>query len=526
MSNENNKKERVKGFVSGIPSKLSKNRMLLSIIAFLYLLPLVTGAEPSPERDLINVITQIMIFGLLAMSFDLQLGRAGLLNFGQVALFGVGAYFAAFTLNNNIFPELNVIPFLVTLILAMLLGAAVGLVMGLTTSRMRGTAFAFIALAIAMFLYNFFAQNQVISGGETGLRVSTPDIMRSPTFYVFFVAISFVVLAAFSGMIILYVKKRTESIGALFFTPVMIAFVGILLLFGTNILGPILVSITLVGMFVLHWMERNRSTSNPFQFMERKETTSGDVKSTSILTKLVLPLSILVITMVGVYVAFETNIVELASIWITQPGSVFLYRIPIQYYLVLTCVVMTYVFIGRLVASPFGRMVTAVAQNEERAKALGYNSYHCKIIVVVISGAIAGLAGALYAPYIRTIDPTTALGVEVSINAMLYTIIGGLGTLFGPLLGSGIVRYSELNLVDLLGELWLVGLGVIYIIIVLFLPLGIVGSASTKTRALKERLQRVKIGNFEFGIKESDYWVFALLGMIGLFLLLLFVTTL
>jgi ABC-type branched-subunit amino acid transport system permease subunit len=526
MSNVTDTTETTRGFISSIPSLLSKNRMLISIIAFFYMLPLLTGAALSPTRDLINVITQIMIFGLLAMSFDLQLGRAGLLNFGQVALFGVGAYFTAFTLNNTIFPELNAIPFLVTLILSMILGGIVGLIMGLTTSRMRGTAFAFIALAIAMFLYNFFAENPAISGGETGLRVSTPDIMLSPIFYVFFVAVASAVFAAFSGMIILYIKKRTEFIGILLVAPVIIAFAGILLLFGTNIIGPILLSIALIGMFVLQWMERKKSISDPLKAVEMRETSSDDMRLTNILTSYLLPLSILVIIVVGVFIAFETNIGELALIWFTQPGDIFLYRIPIQYYLVLSCLVITYVFIGRLVVSPFGRMVTAVAQNEERAEALGYNSYYCKIVVVVISGAIAGLAGALYAPYIRTIDPTTALGVEVSIDAMLFTIIGGIGTLFGPLLGTGIVRYSELNLVDLLGELWLVGLGAIYIIIVLFLPLGIVGSASIKSRSLKQRLQRLKIGNFEFGIKESDYWVFAVLGTIGLFLLLLFVTTL
>ena len=116
-------KEERTGLFSKIPSVLSKNRMLLSIIAFLYLFPLVTRAEFSPERDLLNVVTQIMIFGLLAMSFDLQLGRAGLLNFGHVALFGVGAYFAAFMLP---FGEANILPFPVTIIIAMLIGAGLG----------------------------------------------------------------------------------------------------------------------------------------------------------------------------------------------------------------------------------------------------------------------------------------------------------------------------------------------------------------------------------------------------------------
>jgi hypothetical protein len=172
-------------------------------------------------------------------------------------------------------------------------------------------------------------------------------------------------------------------------------------------------------------------------------------------------------------------------------------------------------------------MISAVAQNVERAEALGYNSYHAKIVVLVISGAIASLAGALYAPYIRIITPDTVLGVEVTISAMLHTIIGGLATLLGPLLGTGVVVYSELNLVDFIedglglpGRLWLIFLGVMYIGIVLFMPLGIVGSIGRKVDSLKGKMRQMKAGRFEFGFKDSDYWIFGLMGAMGLILLL------
>ncbi|MGY5877298.1 MAG: hypothetical protein RTU30_16215, partial [Candidatus Thorarchaeota archaeon] len=97
MNSGNDSDGRMREIIHSIPSKLSNNKMLIAVIAFLYLLPLSTTAETSPVRFLLYLITQIMIFGLLAMSFDLQLGRAGLLNFGHVALFGVGAYCMTFT---------------------------------------------------------------------------------------------------------------------------------------------------------------------------------------------------------------------------------------------------------------------------------------------------------------------------------------------------------------------------------------------------------------------------------------------
>ncbi|MHA1949955.1 MAG: branched-chain amino acid ABC transporter permease [Candidatus Thorarchaeota archaeon] len=523
MSDDSNNRRGLKIRTLGIPSMLSKNRTVLAIIAILYLIPLGTTSSFSPIRSLLFLITQIMIFGLLAMSFDLQLGRASLLNFGHVALFGVGAYFMAYTLDANFLPApfnlIATIPYPLTLVVAMLLGGGLGLIMGLTTSRMRGTAFAFIALAIAMFIFNFFAENPAISGGETGITVSTPDLIRTGPFYLAFVIIAFVVFAAFIGTVILYIKKRTDYTGLILITPVMVAFIGVTLILGTNFLGPVLVFIAFIGMILLHLRERKITISDPLRYSD------SEVKSTDLLSKYLLPFFIIAAVTIGLVLSFATNIGDMLLLWI-EDSSTFFFTIPVQFYLVLTCLVMIYVLVRRLIASPFGRMITAVAQNEERAEALGYNSYHAKIVVLVISGAIASLSGALYAPYIRIITPETVLGVEVTINAMLYTIIGGLATLLGPLLGTGVVVYSELNLVDVIeglglpGRLWLIALGVMYIGIVLFMPLGIVGSVGRKIDSLKGKLRQMKVGRFEFGFKDSDYWIFGLLGAMGLILML------
>jgi ABC-type branched-subunit amino acid transport system permease subunit len=515
--------------IVAIPSLLSKNRTLIAILAFLYMLPLGTAASTSPVRTLIYVLTRIMILGLLAMSFDLQLGRASLLNFGHVALFGVSAYIMAYTLQSDFLPPpfnlIAAIPYPFTIILAMMIGAGIGLVMGLTTSRMKGTAFAFIALAIAMFIYNFFAQSPAISGGETGLTVPTPDIIRTGPFYLFFVIIAFVFLAAFIGMIILYLKKWMDNFNLILVTPVMICLLGILFVFGSNSLGTILVALSFLMLGFLFLIQRDTSIGDPLQYVESQPNTSED-HGPDRLTAYILPFAIILIALVGVLLAFADNISQMFGLWV-EDSSTFYFTIPVQYYLVLTCVVITYVFIRRLMTSPFGRMITAVAQNEERAEALGYNSYRAKVVLLVISGAIAGLAGALYAPYLKIIDPETTLGVGVTIDAMLFTIIGGIGTLFGPILGTGVVAYSELNLVDFFtsvlnwdGRFWLVGLGVMYIVIVLFMPLGIVGSTQRKFNSIKGKLQRLKLGRYEFGLKDGDYWIFGLIGAIGIVLLL------
>lgn len=533
MGNVTNNLRDFGGFLGKIPSILKNNRTIIAVIAFLYLLPLGTTAGFSPIRSLLYLITQMMIFGILAMSFDLQLGRSALLNFGHVALFGVGAYVMAYTLNpsflamaetlpfpiNVLFVTILSIPYPYSLILAMLLGGGLGLIMGLTTNRLKGTAFAFIALAIAMFIFNFFSENPDISGGETGLQVPTPDLIRTGPVYMLFVVLAFVVFIAFLGTVIIYLRKQTGNTGLILATSVMVVITSITLALGTNIIGSVLVVAALICMILLQLTERRRPLSDPLRYSEYQVSTA-----TNALTTYLLPFIIIVVATLGIALSFATNINEMFLLWV-EDSSIFYFTIPVQFYLVLTCLAIIYVFVRRLIASPFGRMVTAVAQNEERAQALGYNSYHAKIIVLVISGAIASLSGALYAPYIRIITPETALGVGVTIDAMLYTIIGGIATLLGPLLGTGVVVYSELNLVDFIegfglpGRLWLVFLGIMYIGIVLFMPLGIVGSIGRKIDSMKGNLRQLKLGRFEFGFKDSDYWAFGLLGAMGLILL-------
>ena len=533
MHKENNKQGRMDRYRMNIPSFLSNNKTLIAVIAFLYMLPLATSAAYSPIRSLLFIITQLFIYGLLAMAFDLQLGRAGLLNFGHIALFGVGAYFIAFTLDASILPYpfniITLIPYPITIILAMLVGAGLGFIMGLTTSRMKGTAFAFIALAIAMFLYNFFAENPAISGGETGLRISTPSLMRTAPFYLLFVVIAFLFLAAFLGMLVLYLKKRLEFSGLILFIPVAIVFSAVLFFFGTNIIGPSIVVVSFIGMIFIFFIERRSAIRDPLQYSEKQISQKMDDTNQSTTPTSTISIIIFIIAIIGIILTFGTNITQMVSLWF-QGSNIFYYTIPVQYYLALTCIVMTYFFIRRLTTSPFGRMVSAVAQNEERAEALGYNSFQSKLVILMISGAIAGLAGALYAPFIRTIDPVSVLGVEGTINAMLYTIFGGLGTLLGPILGAGLIGYFDQNLsilfdaVGLPTNLWLVGLGAIYILIVLFMPQGIVGSIKSKSITIKEKLSQLKIGEFEFRIMDEDYWIFAVLGIIGVFLVLLLIS--
>ncbi len=107
-----------------------------------------------------------------------------------------------------------------------------------------------------------------------------------------------------------------------------------------------------------------------------------------------------------------------------------------SYYLLGIVTLLGYFAMQRIIHSPFGRVMVAIRENEARAEAIGYNTYWYKMIAFAISGAFAALAGALAAGFRNSGDPTIHFDViEMSGDALLATIIGGMGTLAGPLYG-------------------------------------------------------------------------------------------
>lgn len=149
------------------------------------------------------------------------------------------------------------------------------------------------------------------------------------------------------------------------------------------------------------------------------------------------------------------------------------------YYLALAFAVAVYFLVKTVVDSPSGRVWAAIRENEARAVSIGYNTLVFKIQATVISGVLAALAGALYAMWNQSATPQT-MDVTTTINALLMTIIGGSGTLIGPMLGAGVLQLLGYMLNLWLGSIWQLVFGLIYILLVLFLPYGIVGTWRVK----------------------------------------------
>ena len=146
----------------------------------------------------------------------------------------------------------------------------------------------------------------------------------------------------------------------------------------------------------------------------------------------------------------------------------------VMYYFVLAVLVVVVLFIGRIVHSPFGQVLKAIRENEPRAISLGYNVNRYKLLVFVLSSALAGLAGSLKSlvlGFAALSDVLQATSGEV----ILMTLLGGVGTFFGPILGAGIVITLQDLLSDKVGSWVTVIIGAIFVVCVLAFRKGVVG---------------------------------------------------
>ena len=162
-----------------------------------------------------------------------------------------------------------------------------------------------------------------------------------------------------------------------------------------------------------------------------------------------------------------------------QTISVFGWQLPfinptVKYYVILAFVAVAIWLFSRILASPFGAVLEAIRENEERAKACGYDVQRTKLVAFVISGAFCGLAGALSAIHLSIVPIETVHYVK-SGEAVMMALLGGMGTFFGPFVGAAAFLLIE-DILALLTTHWQLFVGLIFMFFVLFFPRGIWGS--------------------------------------------------
>jgi branched-chain amino acid transport system permease protein len=187
--------------------------------------------------------------------------------------------------------------------------------------------------------------------------------------------------------------------------------------------------------------------------------------------------------------AFSGLFLVIAQKWrsLTKGDDGFTFSIPdllkdrlTFYYISFVVMILVFLMLRRFTMSPLGRVLQSIRENEQRTQSLGYEIIHYKVIASVVAGVAASISGALYVVTLRFVN-TTVLSFDLNVDALLMTIIGGVGTLFGGILGAAIIELAHEQLTSLakvhwIFERWIIFFGLLYILVVMLFPKGIVGT--------------------------------------------------
>jgi branched-chain amino acid transport system permease protein len=161
------------------------------------------------------------------------------------------------------------------------------------------------------------------------------------------------------------------------------------------------------------------------------------------------------------------------------------------YYFTLALLLLVYAFLRRLLWSPFGRVLAGIRVNEHRMRAMGYGTFGYKLAAFSLAGALAGLAGYLWAAQTGFVNPEL-MGFQMSAHAIMMIVLGGMGNFAGAVLGAFAFEYLLLWFKDLpslgafdLGKHWQLWMGIFIVLVVVFAPRGLLGAV--------ERLMRGKV---------------------------------
>jgi branched-chain amino acid transport system permease protein len=149
-----------------------------------------------------------------------------------------------------------------------------------------------------------------------------------------------------------------------------------------------------------------------------------------------------------------------------------------MHWFVLAVVAASYLFLRRITQSPFGMVLQSIRENEARTRAIGYAVERYKMVSVMFSGLFAGLAGVLYALQNQFAAPDFVYFLT-SGDTVIYNVMGGIGTLVGPIVGAGFFQLVRDLLSRFFGDQfpYLIPLGMIFIVMIIFLPQGLLGFA-------------------------------------------------
>lgn len=176
----------------------------------------------------------------------------------------------------------------------------------------------------------------------------------------------------------------------------------------------------------------------------------------------------------------------------------------VTYYVVLAIALVLFALMSRFVHSPLGRILQAIRDNELRAEALGFRTFVFQSAASAFGSVVATILGGCYAMWVGYVNPESTLGIHIMLDILLMVIIGGIGTLYGGLIGAAFLLTAQTTLpglravgaalfpgsewVQRLTERWPLYFGVLFVLVVFFFPRGVIGTV--RERAARRRPAR------------------------------------
>ena len=163
-----------------------------------------------------------------------------------------------------------------------------------------------------------------------------------------------------------------------------------------------------------------------------------------------------------------------------------------SYYFILLCCAVLFLLMLRFTQSPLGRVLQSIRDNVQRAEALGYSTFIFQTVSITFGCIVAAIVGGLYALWVGYINPESCLSTSIVLDILIMVIIGGMGTLYGGIIGAAFLQIAQTFLPDLQKlslkwfpqasllhtamERWLLVFGILFILVVFFFPRGVLGS--------------------------------------------------
>jgi neutral amino acid transport system permease protein len=429
------------------------------------------------QSYIVSLIIFTAVFAIFSLGLNLQWGFTGLINFGHVAFMTVGAYATALL-------SLRGVPIALAAMIGAAIAALLGLLMGFATLRLRTDYLAIVTVGVSEMI-------RLIAGNEEWLTRGTLGIQRFPLPWAEWqpgLPMRGVMAAVFTGIIgVAYGRvgrSLQQRLGDVPLVALRRGFLGALGYWGS--LGV--------------WVGLGSLAARQFKQMNLQPWALG----------VLLLLGAIVCLYVGFAPRFSrrfsqwTNGLSLLSTLVLGAIGLWLYgfaiaalweyRNPAKTGLMwISVVVLAIVFLAleKLVRSPWGRVLQAIREDEEVATALGKNVFWYKLQSLMLGGAIAGLAGALYAWQLTVVFPVQ-FDTLVTFNAWTIVVIGGAGSNPGTILGAAIfwaydtiTRFALREIIPLsdaqLGAFRIMVIGLILMIIMVWRPQGILGKKEELT---------------------------------------------